>query len=74
VLVRASQIFKQNLYKMQRTLIQYFQFFINGGMLGVIAWALQQSIYMAFSSQSDLDYLVASVLAYAPLIILNFYI
>ncbi|MDB5988722.1 MAG: hypothetical protein JWQ10_125 [Herbaspirillum sp.] len=53
---------------------QYLKFFINGGILGVAATALQLLIYKMMSSDSAIAYSFASALTYMPLIIVNFLI
>ena len=53
---------------------QYFKFFINGGILGVIAWGLQLTIYQSLGGSSSLKYAIAAALTYLPLIVANFII
>ncbi|MGC3987896.1 MAG: GtrA family protein [Pseudorhodoferax sp.] len=55
-------------------LIQYAKFFINGGILGVVAWGLQLLIYKGLGGSTALAYGAASVLTYIPLIVVNFLI
>jgi putative flippase GtrA len=51
---------------------QYLKFFVNGGVLGVVAWALQATIYQAIRADSGLAYGVATALTYIPLVVVNF--
>ena len=51
---------------------QYLKFFINGGILGLVSWALQALIFVALGGESGLSYSIATALAYLPLIIVNF--
>lgn len=53
-------------------LIQYAKFFLNGGVLGVAAWALQWAIYKALGEGGAFFYGIATALTYVPLIFLNF--
>lgn len=53
---------------------EYAKFFINGGILGIIAWGLQLLIYRAIASESPYAYALASGLTYLPLVIVNFLI
>lgn len=53
---------------------QYFKFFINGGILGIVSWGLQIIIYRAIGSDSGLAYALATALTYVPLIVINFLI
>lgn len=55
-------------------LIQYLKFFINGGMLGVVAWGVQFLIYKLLGDNSTFHYGLATVLTYVSLIGLNFLI
>jgi putative flippase GtrA len=50
---------------------QYVLFLFNGGMLGLLTWALQLGIYRLIDSGSQLDYGLASALACVPVIMLN---
>lgn len=51
---------------------EYAKFFVNGGILGVIAWGLQLLIYRALASDSAYAYALASALTYLPLVVVNF--
>lgn len=51
---------------------EYATFFINGGVLGIIAWGLQLLIYRAIGGDSALAYALASALTYIPLVVVNF--
>lgn len=51
---------------------EYAKFFVNGGILGVIAWGLQLLIYRALARDSAYAYALASALTYLPLVIVNF--
>ena len=53
---------------------EYARFFINGGILGIIACVMQLLIYHMLGSDSATNYTLASALTYAPLVILNFMI
>lgn len=53
---------------------QYFWFFVNGGILGLISMGMQSVIYQAVGVRSGLAYAFASMLTYVPLIIINFII
>lgn len=53
---------------------EYFKFFLNGGILGIIAWGLQSSIYRMLGGDSATDYTFASALTYVPLVIVNYII
>ena len=53
---------------------QYIKFFINGGILGLVSWALQIMIYRAIGIDSGVAYAIATALTYAPLVIINFII
>lgn len=53
---------------------QYIKFFINGSILGLLAWALQILIFRAIALDSAYAYALASALAYPPLVIVNFMI
>lgn len=53
---------------------QYWWFFVSGGVLGVAAWALQHLIYRAIGIDSSAAYLVATLLTYLPLVVVNFLI
>lgn len=55
-------------------LIQYAKFFVNGGILGVVAWGLQLLIYKGLGGSTAMAYGAASILTYLPLIIVNFLI
>lgn len=55
-------------------LSQYLKFFINGGVLGLIAMVLQALIYQAIGTSSGEAYAAASGLTYLPLIAVNFLI
>lgn len=53
-------------------LLQYLKFFVNGGILGVVAWALQLAIFKALGGGSGAMYALATALTYMPLLIVNF--
>jgi len=53
-------------------LLQYVKFFINGGILGTLALALQLLIYKMLGGQGSVFYAAASTLTYPPLVIINF--
>ncbi len=53
---------------------QYVFFLFNGGMLGLLTWALQLGIYPLIDSGSQRDYVLASALACTPVIVLNCFI
>ena len=53
---------------------QYIKFFINGGILGLVSWALQLIIYRAIGADSSLAYAIATAITYVPLIVINFII
>lgn len=55
-------------------MVQYIKFLINGGILGVAALMLHGGIYWILGGAGDAQYSLASVLAYAPLIAVNFFI
>ena len=55
-------------------LVQYLKFFINGGLLGVVAWGLQWFIYSELSQDTFIAYGISTALTFAPLIIINFII
>ncbi|MDR6395955.1 GtrA family protein [Herbaspirillum seropedicae] len=57
--------------KAPTALRQYALFLFNGGMLGLLTWALQQGIYHLIDSGQQRDYALASALACAPVILLN---
>lgn len=51
---------------------EYAKFFVNGGILGVIAWGLQLLIYRALASDTAYAYVLASALTYLLLVVVNF--
>lgn len=51
---------------------QYLKFLINGGILGIVSWALQAFIFWAMESDSGSAYAVATALTYLPLVLINF--
>jgi putative flippase GtrA len=53
-------------------LVQYFKFFVNGGILGIAAWGLQWLIYKVIKGDSATAYIIATALTYAPLVVVNF--
>lgn len=53
---------------------QFFKFCLNGGILGVIAWGLQQIIYHFMDSNSSYAYAAATCITFIPLVIVNFII
>lgn len=53
---------------------EYFKFFVNGGVLGIVAWGLQLFIYRMLGGDSATLYTVASALTYVPLVVVNFMI
>ena len=50
---------------------EYGKFFINGGILGIVAWQFQLLIYAAMGD-GGLNYTFASALTYIPLVVINF--
>lgn len=54
--------------------LQYIKFFINGGILGLIAIVMQSAIYRFIDINSEVAYGFASVVTYMPLIAINFLI
>jgi putative flippase GtrA len=57
-----------------RMLVQFFKFFVNGGILGIAAWGLQWLIYKVIKGDSATAYSVATALTYLPLVVVNFLI
>ena len=55
-------------------LVQYTKFFLNGSILGLVAWGLQWFIYKAIDGDSGFSYGVATALTYIPLVVVNFLI
>jgi hypothetical protein len=53
---------------------QYFKFFINGGLLGVVGWGLHLLIYQTIAIDSPWVYALTSALTYLLLLVLNFFI
>jgi len=53
---------------------QYLKFFLNGGVLGVAALALQWLIFNAIGGDSATAYSLATALTYLPLLVVNFMI
>lgn len=53
---------------------EYAKFFINGGILGVVAWGLQLMIYRLLGGDSQVAYAGASAVTYVPLVVINFLI
>lgn len=53
-------------------IIEYGKFFINGGILGLVAWWLQLQIYRTLPADSGYAYALASALTYLPLVVVNF--
>lgn len=53
---------------------QYIKFFINGGLLGIVAWGLQLGIYRLIDGEFQYGYAMASCLTFMPLIVVNFLI
>ena len=54
-------------------LFQYTKFLINGGLIGVLAWALQAILFqVVFSEHGGMAYALASLITYIPLLVLNF--
>ena len=53
-------------------MIQYLKFFVNGGVLGVLALGLQWLIYRLMNGDSAVAYAFASALTYVPLVVINF--
>lgn len=51
---------------------EYTKFFVNGGVLGAIAWGVQLLIYRALGGDTAAEYAAASALTYAPLLVVNF--
>ena len=56
------------------TLLQYQKFFINGVGLATLGWALQLLCFHVLGGKESHTYAIASVVAYVPLIIVNFLI
>lgn len=54
--------------------LQYFKFFINGGILGLIAIVMQSAIYKFININSEVAYGFSSIATYLPLIVINFLI
>lgn len=52
--------------------IGYIKFFVNGGVLGLAAWAIQFQVYKVIGSDSSFAYALSSVISYIPLIFINF--
>lgn len=55
-------------------LIQYSKFFVNGGILGVVAIGLQWLIYRLLGGDTALAYGFATAFTYVSLIGINFYV
>lgn len=53
---------------------QYTRFLINGGVIGLIAWAVHTNLLFLFSENSSISYAIASFITYVPLVLLNFFI
>lgn len=53
---------------------QYKKFLLSGGLLGLLGWAMQSLIFSILGGKTGEQYGLAAVLAYAPLILLNFLI
>lgn len=51
---------------------QYARFFVNGALLGVVAWYLQLALFRALGGDSPAHYALASVVTYVPLVLINF--
>jgi len=51
---------------------QYVKFVLNGGILGVIAWGLQTTLFVILGGESAASYSIATALTYVPLVLLNF--
>ncbi len=54
--------------------LQYLKFFINGGLLGVVALICQLTIYNLIGSGTSISYSFAAALTYIPLVVINFMI
>ena len=55
-------------------IFEYAKFFVNGGILGILAWGLQMLIFQAFGSNTAYFYVLASSLTYVFLVPINFMI
>jgi putative flippase GtrA len=53
---------------------QYFMFFLNGGILGVISLGLQTILYKVIGINTGSAYALSVALTYVPLIVVNFII
>jgi putative flippase GtrA len=53
-------------------LFQYVKFFLNGGILGIVALVLQLVIYNMLGGEGSTSYAMAATLTYPPLVIINF--
>jgi putative flippase GtrA len=53
---------------------QYLKFFVNGGLLGLVAWGMQWLLYRALGGDTAWAYGVATAITYVPLLIINFLI
>jgi putative flippase GtrA len=51
---------------------EYAKFFLNGGILGLLAWAMQLLLYRSFGGDASWKYAMASAATYLPLILINF--
>ncbi|SMC49426.1 GtrA family protein [Rhizobium sp. RU36D] len=54
--------------------IEYIKFFINGGILGLLAWGIQLWLFTILDGDSGYVYAIASAVTYLPLIVINFII
>ena len=51
---------------------EYVKFFINGGILGLVAWGGQYAIYHFIVNNDYYTYALSSAFAYVPLVLINF--
>lgn len=52
-------------------LAQYGKFFLNGGILGIVAWGLQMGLYRMLGGGLGM-YPLATAITYVPLVVINF--
>ena len=55
-------------------LIRYLKFLVNGGVLGLVSWSLQMLFFHLLGRENGDSYALASLLSYAPCVLLNFLI
>jgi len=51
---------------------QFLLFLINGGVLGLLAWAAQLAVFNIFGGESGMAYALATVAIYPILVVVNF--